>query len=75
MKYNYIVTEMQTSADGVTGIINTTYSDYDTACNKFYTIMATAATSTVFMHVGMLVRSDGAILKNEQFNHFEDQED
>lgn len=74
MEYNYIVTEMQTSADGVTGIINTTYSDYNTACSKFYTVMAAAVSSTVYMHIGMLVRSDGAVLKVDHFEHSGDQE-
>lgn len=74
MDFNYIVTEMQTSADGVTGIINNTYTDYNTACNKFFTIMAAAATSTVYNHVGMIVRSDGAVLKVEYFEHHENQE-
>ena len=74
MEFTYIVTEMQTSADGVTGIINTTYTDYNTACNKFFTIMAAAATSTVYSHVGLIVRSDGVILKTERFEHPENQE-
>lgn len=71
---NYIVTEMQTSADGVTSIINTTYTDYNTACNKYYTIMAAAATSTVYCHTGMIVRSDGTVLKADHFTHLDNQE-
>jgi len=74
MEFTYTVTEMQTSADGVTGIINTTYKDYNTACNKFFTVMAAAATSTVYSHVGMIVRSDGAVLKVEHFEHYDNQE-
>lgn len=70
----YTVIEMQTSADGVTAIINTTYTDYNTACNKFFTIMAAAATSTVYSHVGLIVRSDGAIVKTDNFVHPENQE-
>ena len=74
MEITYTVIEMQTTADGVTSIINTTYTDYNTACNKYYTIMAAAATSTVYSHVGMIVRSDGAVLKVEHFEHFDNQE-
>lgn len=73
MEFTYTVTEMQTSADGVTGIINTTYKDYNTACNKFFTIMAAATISTVYCHTGIIVRSDGALLKAENFVHPENQ--
>lgn len=37
--------------------------------------MAAASTSTVYMHVGILVKSDGEILMIERFKHSENQED
>ncbi len=65
----FIVIEMQTN-DGATAIIPpSTHTDINVAYQKYYTILAAAAISSVETHTVMLVNETGAVIRCETFAH------
>lgn len=63
----FIVMEIQTG-DSVATIVNA-YADRNTAENKYHTILAAAATSSVPKHGAVMLTDEGVRLKNECYIH------
>lgn len=65
----YIVIELQTDSEGHVANIVTAYDDYPQAQQKFYTICAAAAVSSVSVHSAVILDNTGRRLASESFNH------
>lgn len=70
----YIVLEMQTNADGTVGTIVTQKDDKNDALSTFYSILASAAISSVPVHTAVVLTNNGVMLKMETFDHRESEE-
>lgn len=68
----YIVIEMQTSG-GTTSLLPNTYADKNVAENKYHTILAAAATSSVPIHSAVILDEFGTILRSEFYQHEEEE--
>lgn len=64
----YIVLELQNN-EGTTSTISYTYTDRNTAENKFHTILAYAATSSIEEHSAVLLTQDGRLVRTECYRH------
>ena len=64
----YFVVEIQINKDGTAGNIINSYADSATAQNKYYTILAAAAVSTVAKHGAVMFTEEGFIAR-ECFHH------
>ena len=64
----YIVIELQTTG-GVTANIVTAYADFAVALQKYYTILAAAAVSSVEIHAAVMLNAKGELLRHESFTH------
>ena len=62
----YMVSEIQTSADGTIGNLVTSYDDRLDAESAYYTILAAAAKSTLMMHTAMLYTNDGTMIMSHK---------
>ena len=56
---NYVVIELQTTAEGITSTIVTTYENKEQAESKYYTILSFAALSNLFIHGASIIMADG----------------
>lgn len=65
----YIVIELQTNAAGQTANLVTAYDNLPQAENKFHTILAAAAVSTVPKHAAVILNEDGLIVKQWCYDH------
>ena len=65
----YIVIEIQTSSSGIVSTIATSYDDYNTAQQKFHTILAAAAVSQVMVHSAIIVDPTGMIIDKGSYAH------
>lgn len=70
----YIVIELQTDANGHVANIVTAYDNYPQAQQKFYTICAAAAVSSVPTHSAVILDNMGRRLASECFMHPADNE-
>lgn len=64
----YIVIELQKTGDTLADL-EFTFTDYNQALNKYYTILAFAAVSNVERHSATILDEWGEVLKNEGFEH------
>lgn len=65
----YIVIELQTT-NGVTAVVPpTAYADLSTAYQKYYTILAAAAVSSVSVHSAVILNERGELVRTESFEH------
>lgn len=64
----YIVIEIQTT-NGTASTITTAYADLNTAYNKFYTILAAAAVSSVEIHSAMIITPTADLIVTQHFDH------
>lgn len=71
---NYIVIEMQTTS-GVTATIVNSYNNYPQAEQKYHTVLAAAAVSTVPLHSAAMLTERGNLVKYECYDHTEPEED
>lgn len=69
----YIVIEIQTG-DSVATIVNS-YADRNAAENKYHTVLAAAAVSTVPKHGAVMLTDEGVRLKGECYIHEQEQEE
>ena len=65
----YIVVEMQTQADGTVSILTDAFDNLNAAYNKYYTILAYAAISTVPKHSAMILTTNGQVWESKYFDH------
>lgn len=65
----YAVIEMQKQADGSLATITTDHNSLPEAQNKYFTVLAAAAISTVPIHTAMLVGEDGFQIARDSFVH------
>jgi hypothetical protein len=66
---SYIVIELQTNAAGQTANLVTAYDNQPQAENKFHTILAAAAVSSVPKHAAVILNEDGLIVKQWCYDH------
>ena len=64
---SYFVIELQ--AGETTAYLVDSYSNKDEAEQKYHSILAAAAISTVPYHAAVILRSDGAFIKSESYTH------
>lgn len=60
----YIVLEIQDTA-----VLVNSYDTRNEAENKYHTILAYAAVSSVEMHAAVMLNEDGSFVKSECFEH------
>ena len=65
----FIVIEAQTHSNGDVNVFTNSYGDRTSADNKYYTILADAAVSTVFIHSATMITSEGYYIKSEHYEH------
>lgn len=72
---NYVVIELQTTAEGSTATIVTTYESREQAESKYYTILSFAALSNLYIHGAAIIMADGtpymhySYRRDEMFNN------
>ena len=65
----YIVTEIQTNADGSVGVLNTQHNTRAEAESKYYNVLSYAAVSSVRVHAAALMTNEGFPLMNQSYQH------
>lgn len=65
----YVVIEMQTDAEGTVVSLTDSFDNLDAAYNKYYTILAYAAISTLPRHAASLLTNDGLLYESKSFDH------
>lgn len=70
----YVVIEIQTNADNTVGILTSSHNTFPEAQNKYYTVLAYAAISTVPLHSAVILSETGDVLSTEHFVHEEQTE-
>ena len=65
----YIVLEMQTNVDGTVATLTNSYSTIEEAYNKYYTVLAYAAISTLPCHSAALTTNKGMLYESKCFEH------
>lgn len=66
----YIVTELQTNEE-TTAVLNYSYTDKNVAYQKYHTILAAAAVSSVEIHTALIMNEFGLVEARETFEHNE----
>lgn len=64
----YIVMELQTTGK-TTATLTNAYTDKNTAYQKYHTILAAAAVSTVEIHTAVIMNEYGIVEARETFTH------
>lgn len=67
----YIVIEIQTNPNGTVGNIVTAYATKDLAFQKFHTILAAAAVSSLPVHAAVILDNKGLQIAAQAFEHGE----
>lgn len=67
----YIVIEIQTNPNGAVGNIVNAYASRDQAFQKFHTILAAAAVSSLPVHAAVILDNKGLQIAAQYFEHFE----
>ena len=70
----FIILEVQ-STENATSVLSFTYEDGNVAENKYHTILAYAATSSVPMHSAVLMNEMGGVIKKEYYTHRQEVEE
>lgn len=65
----YIVFEIQEKAGGSVGTLTSAHDSFNEAEQKYHTVLAAAAVSTVECHSCVMLTSDGRFLKSEKYEH------
>ena len=65
----YIVIEIQTNPNGTVGNIVTAYATKDLAFQKFHTILAAAAVSSLPVHAAVILDNKGLQIAAQYFEH------
>ena len=64
----FIVTEIQT-ANGKTSTITNQFATLNEADNKYHSILAAAAVSSVEVHAAIMYTATGTFIKSEYYRH------
>lgn len=67
----YIVTELQTFADGSITTPSYAYDKRESAEAKYHTILAAAAVSKLPVHAAVMMTSDGGYIAAQAYEHGE----
>lgn len=65
----WVVVEIQSYADGTTGILSDSYGELNAAWQKYYTVLAAAAVSNVTVHTAIIMSYDGRPIESKCFKH------
>ena len=65
----FIVVEIQTAGDGTTSVLTDSFDNIDAAYNKYYTILAYAAISTIPVHAASIINNNGILWESKSFDH------
>lgn len=65
----YIVIELQKNAEGVVSNIVTDYPTLAESESKYYSILASAAVSTIPVHGAIIVSEEGFPVRNQCYKH------
>lgn len=68
----YVVIELQTNADGTLGNLVYQYTDRRAAENKYHTILAAAAISSLPVHSAVMLTNNGQLLASDYYTNDED---
>ena len=69
----FIVIELQTNNGKTANIVNA-YDDLNTAFNKYHSILAAAAVSTVEVHTAVIINEVGNTIASGHFAHAKETE-
>lgn len=64
----FIVLEIQKQENNVS-LLHFEYSDRETAENKYHTILAYAAVSTLPVHAAIMMNEMGMVIRSEYYEH------
>lgn len=67
----YLVIEMQKQSDGTIAQITTSYTDRNTAEQKYHEILSFAAVSSIPIHTAVILSEEGSLIKKESYRHEE----
>ena len=65
---NYIVIELQTNGNTTSNIV-TAHTSRDAAEQKFHTVLAAAAVSSVEDHAAVMIAQNGTVVRTEHYTH------
>ena len=65
----YLVIEIQTNTDGTVGNLISAYTERNLAEQKYYTVLAAAAVSTLPTHAVALLTNDGQPVMHAVYHH------
>ena len=65
----FIVIELQTNANGQVSNVVTAFLTIEQAYNKYFTILATAAVSSVPVHAATILNNFGEEIEHKAFEH------
>lgn len=71
----FIVLELQQTAADKVSVLTYPYADGSVAENKYHTILAAAATSSVPVHAAAMLNEMGALIKHEYYVHSQEVEE
>lgn len=64
----YLVIELQTNGDTMANLA-WAYSSKEQAEQKYHTVLAAAAVSTVETHTALIMNAEGTVIKRETYKH------
>ena len=67
----YLVIEIQTAADGTVGNFVWSFSDRQLAEQKYHTVLASAAVSSLPKHAAAMLSNDGILIDRRCYEHNE----
>ena len=65
----FIIIELQTGDNGVTGNIVTTFENRNEAESKYHSILSAAAKSSISIHTAIMLNEKGVVEKSEYYTH------
>lgn len=65
----YIVAEIQTNAEGVSSVQNSSFTSRNEAESKYFDILKYAAISSVPTHAAMIFTEDGRLVESRYWKH------
>lgn len=63
----YIVIEIQRNGSGLPALLTNVYDSQENALQKYFTVLAAAAVSTLTVHSAVLMTEGGEVLRSESF--------
>lgn len=66
---NYIVIEIQTAANGTVATLMDSFTDRNTAEQKYHLILSSAAVSQLPCHAAVMLTEDGRMVGSQAYKH------